>query len=250
MKRINRLVFVLGLLLVPALVYAQALVIDGGTIHSMKGDPFVGRVVMERGVITAVGADVVVPAGATRIDASGLHIYPGLFDAMSTVGLDEVDAVSATNDMSEMGMYNPNLSTATAVHPASEVIPVGPGREGEGERQRRRGHEDFDSLRTFTPGDPLAHVSWKHLARGQGLLTKTYASEEVGSEILDWNALPGLPIEVRLSRLTYWVVMLAQHNHAFGLRLPGVDIPAGLGIEQRDTCLRALALFGRPESPP
>lgn len=146
-----------------------------------------------------------------------------------------------------------DLDLAALVYPhpeASEVIPVGPGREGEGERQRRRGHDDFDSLRTFTPGDPLAHVSWKHLARGQGLLTKTYASEEVGSEILDWNALPGLPIEVRLSRLTYWVVMLAQHNHAFGLRLPGVDIPAGLGIEQRDTCLRALALFGRPESPP
>ncbi|HET8730852.1 MAG TPA: DUF58 domain-containing protein, partial [Moraxellaceae bacterium] len=146
-----------------------------------------------------------------------------------------------------------DLDLAALVYPhpeASEVMPVGPGREGEGERQRRRGHEDFDSLRTFAPGDPLAHVSWKHLARGQGLLTKTYASEEVGSEILDWNAMPGLPVETRLSRLTYWVVMLAQHNHAFGLRLPGVDIPAGLGIEQRDTCLRALALFGRPESPP
>lgn len=146
-----------------------------------------------------------------------------------------------------------DLDLAALVYPhpeASEVMPVGPGRDGDGERQRRRGHEDFDSLRAFAPGDPLAHVSWKHLARGQGLLTKTYASEEVGSEILDWDAMPGLPVETRLSRLTYWVVLLAQHNHAFGLRLPGVEIPAGLGIEQRDACLRALALFGRPESPP
>jgi imidazolonepropionase-like amidohydrolase len=127
MSRMTRLIslFALSLVaIVPGLVRAQALVIDGGTIHSMKGDPFVGRVVIERGVITAIGADAAVPAGATRIDASGLHVYPGLFDAMSSVGLDEVDAVSATNDMSEMGMYNPNLSTATAVHPASEVIPV------------------------------------------------------------------------------------------------------------------------------
>ncbi|HKW14355.1 MAG TPA: amidohydrolase family protein [Candidatus Krumholzibacteria bacterium] len=127
MSRMTRLISLIALSLVaiaPVLVHAQALVIDGGTIHSMKGDPFVGRVVIERGVITAVGADAAVPAGATRIDASGLHVYPGLFDAMSSVGLDEVDAVSATNDMSEMGMYNPNLSTATAVHPASEVIPV------------------------------------------------------------------------------------------------------------------------------
>jgi len=127
MSRITRLLSLFALLLAataPAMVRAQALVIDGGTIHTMKGEPFVGRVVIERGVITAVGADAAVPAGATHIDASGLHVYPGLFDAMSTVGLDEIDAVSATNDMSEMGMYNPNLSTASAVHPASEVIPV------------------------------------------------------------------------------------------------------------------------------
>lgn len=145
-----------------------------------------------------------------------------------------------------------DLDLAALVYPhpeASEVMPVGPGKEGEGERTRRRGHEDFDSLKVFTPGDPLAHVSWKHLARGQGLLTKTYASEEAGSEMLDWDALPGVPIEARLSRLTWWVLQLAQQNHAFGLRLPGTEIPAAVGIEQRDACLRALALFGREESP-
>lgn len=141
-----------------------------------------------------------------------------------------------------------DLDLAAIVYPHPEpsaTLPVGPGREGEGERQRRQGHEDFDSLRSFLPGDALAHVSWKHLARGQGLLTKTYASEEAGSDMLDWEALPGLPIETRLSRLTWWVLMLAQQNHAFGLRLPGVEIPAAVGLEQRDACLRALALFGR-----
>lgn len=146
-----------------------------------------------------------------------------------------------------------DLDLAALVYPhpeASEVMPVGLGHEGEGERTRRRGHDDFDSLKVFTPGDPLAHVSWKHLARGQGLLTKTYASEEAGSEMLDWNALPGLPIETRLSRLTWWVLQLSQQNHAFGLRLPGREIPAAVGIEQREACLRALALFGREESPP
>ncbi|MDI1303185.1 MAG: DUF58 domain-containing protein [bacterium] len=131
-------------------------------------------------------------------------------------------------------------------HPeASDVIPAGAGHEGEGEKQRTRGHEDFDGLRRFTPGDPLAHISWKHLARGRGLLTKTYASEETGSDILDWAALPGLGIEARLSRLTWWVLILARQNHAFGLRLPGTDIAAAIGLEHRDECLRALALFGR-----
>lgn len=143
-----------------------------------------------------------------------------------------------------------DLDLAAVVYPhpePSDVIPAGPGREGEGERQRTRGHEDFDGLRAFTAGDPLAHISWKHLARGRGLLTKTYASEEIGSDMLDWDAMPGLGIETRLSRLTWWVLMLAQHNHSFGLRIPGTEIAAGLGIEQRDACLRALALFGRED---
>jgi uncharacterized protein (DUF58 family) len=143
-----------------------------------------------------------------------------------------------------------DLDMAAVVYPhpeASEAMPTGPGTDGEGERHRKRGHEDFDGLKDFTPGDPLAHISWKHLARGRGLLTKTYASEEIGSDMLDWDALQGLGIETRLSRLAWWVVMLAQHNHAFGLRLPGTEIPAAIGIEQRDACLRALALFGREE---
>lgn len=141
-----------------------------------------------------------------------------------------------------------DLDLVTLVYPhpeASEVLPAGPGHDGEGETQRSRGHDDFDGLKTFTPGDPLAHVSWKHLARGQGLLTKTYASEEVGSDMLDWNALQGQPIETRLSRLTWWVLQLAQHNRAYGLRLPGTEIAVDRGPQQREDCLRALALFGR-----
>lgn len=131
-------------------------------------------------------------------------------------------------------------------HPeVSEFMPTGPGSDGEGEKQRSRGHDDFEGLKTFTPGDPIAHVSWKHLARGQGLLTKTYIGEETGSDILDWNALQGIPIETRLSRLTWWVLTLSRQNRAFGLRLPGTEIGMGTGIEHRDECLQALALFGR-----
>lgn len=104
--------------------FAETLVIDGGTVHTMTGAPFVGRVVIANGVITAVGADVAIPADAKRIDATGLHVYPGIFDALSALGLVEVNSVSATNDRAEMGMYNPHLEAATAIHPSSEVIPV------------------------------------------------------------------------------------------------------------------------------
>jgi imidazolonepropionase-like amidohydrolase len=103
---------------------AETLVVDGATVHTMTGEPFVGRVVMVDGIIVDVGPGATVPAGATRIDAAGLHVYPGICDALSTLGLIEIDAVSATNDQAEMGMYNPHLRAATAIHPSSEVIPV------------------------------------------------------------------------------------------------------------------------------
>ena len=103
---------------------AQTLVIDGATVHPVTKEAFVGRVVIANGIITAAGADVAVPPDAQRIDARGFHVYPGMFDAFSSLGLVEVDAVSATADHTEMGMYNPHLLAASAIHPSSEVIPV------------------------------------------------------------------------------------------------------------------------------
>jgi imidazolonepropionase-like amidohydrolase len=128
MNHSTRLLSILAAITAPALVsvpaLAQTLVVEGGTVHPMTGEPFVGRVVVVNGVITAAGADASVPSGATRIDATGLHVYPGIFESLTTLGLIEIDAVSATNDQAEMGMYNPHLGAATAIHPSSEVIPV------------------------------------------------------------------------------------------------------------------------------
>lgn len=46
-----------------------------------------GTVVIGNGLIESVGADVTVPGDAWVIDGSGLTVYPGLFDALSQVGL-------------------------------------------------------------------------------------------------------------------------------------------------------------------
>ena len=57
-----------------------------------------GVVVVERGRIVAVGADVAVAAGATVVDGTGKTLYPGLVDALTTLGLAEGSAVSPTMD--------------------------------------------------------------------------------------------------------------------------------------------------------
>lgn len=105
----------------PAAVYA----IQGATVHTLAGDAIEGATVVVRdGVIAEVGRDAAVPAGASVVDASGLHVYPGMFDAFSRLGLTEVGSVPASDDQAEITRWNPHLTAATAIHPASEHLPV------------------------------------------------------------------------------------------------------------------------------
>jgi len=99
--------------------------VRGATIHTVSdGTIENGTIVMRGGRIIAVGRDVDIPAGAEIIDGTDKHVYPGMVDAFSQLGLTEIGAVAATNDMTELGRFNPHLNAYTAIHPASEHIPV------------------------------------------------------------------------------------------------------------------------------
>jgi imidazolonepropionase-like amidohydrolase len=99
--------------------------IKGAKIYTLAGAPIEnGTVIIRDGKIAAVSANVDTPAGAQVIDGKGLEVYPGLFDPITQLGLNEVSAVSATVDISELGDYNPEIVAATAVNPASSHIPV------------------------------------------------------------------------------------------------------------------------------
>ncbi|MGH7542111.1 MAG: amidohydrolase family protein [Gemmatimonadota bacterium] len=120
----------LGLLAEPAPSRAQdgapeAYAITGATVHTVSGGTIENAtVVLRDGRILAVGPDAPVPPGAEVIDATGKHVYPGMIDAFSRLGLTEIGAVSATNDAEELGDFNIHLSAYAAIHPASEHIPV------------------------------------------------------------------------------------------------------------------------------
>jgi len=65
--------------------------LTGGTVHPVSAAPVPGGVVIIRnGLIEAVGIGLPIPADATTIDVSGLHVYPGLFDAQTSLGLPAV----------------------------------------------------------------------------------------------------------------------------------------------------------------
>lgn len=62
--------------------------LTGGTVHVGDGQVLENATVLVRdGLIEAVGSDLTVPVEAFAVDASGLHIYPGIIDALSPHGL-------------------------------------------------------------------------------------------------------------------------------------------------------------------
>ena len=115
-------------LALPAQAAAQeggTFAVQGATIHTVADGVIEnGTIVLRDGRIIAVGSDVEIPADAEIIDGEGKHVFPGMIDAFSSLGLTEVGAVAVTNDASELGRWNPHLNAHTAIHPASEHIPV------------------------------------------------------------------------------------------------------------------------------
>jgi imidazolonepropionase-like amidohydrolase len=104
---------------------AADVAITHAKIFTLAGSPIEdGTVVIHEGKIAAVGAGVAIPSGAQVIDAKGLQVYPGLFDPVTQMGLSEIGAVSATVDTTETGLFNPDVTAATAVLPSSAHIPV------------------------------------------------------------------------------------------------------------------------------
>jgi len=103
----------------------------GATAHTVSGETIENAVVsMNEGKIGMVGkADDIMPkimlsADTQIIDLSGMHIYPGLIDSVTRLGLEETSAVRATRDYNEVGPMTPEVRAYVAVNPDSVVIPV------------------------------------------------------------------------------------------------------------------------------
>jgi imidazolonepropionase-like amidohydrolase len=58
------------------------------------------------------------------VDLSGLHVYPGLIEASTNLGLLEIESVDGSRDVTEPGALNPNARAKVAIHADSDLIPV------------------------------------------------------------------------------------------------------------------------------
>jgi imidazolonepropionase-like amidohydrolase len=102
-----------------------SVLLRNGTVHPVSGPEIAGAsVLVEDGRITAVGKNVKAPRGVKVVDVKGLHVYPGLVDSGTQIGLSEIGAVRETSDTRELGDFNPQLRALVAVNPATQHVPV------------------------------------------------------------------------------------------------------------------------------
>lgn len=88
--------------------------ITGGHVVPISSDPIPdGIVVIEDGVVTAVGTKVKVPRDAVIVDATGKWVLPGFIEAHGHVGIHEESNGMAGNDTNEM--TGPNMAAARAI---------------------------------------------------------------------------------------------------------------------------------------
>jgi imidazolonepropionase-like amidohydrolase len=108
----------------PAAKQTTAFSIEGATAHIGNGEVIENSLLMFRdGKITFIGSATVKTARlGTVINATGKQLYPGFIAANTTLGLVEIDAVSASDDQDEIGAMNPHIRSLIAYNAESKVI--------------------------------------------------------------------------------------------------------------------------------
>lgn len=109
-----------------AFLLAQTIAITGGTVYPVSGPKIENATVLIRdGRIAAVGTNVAVPTGATRIDASGKWVTPGLIDGAGQMGLREISSIQETNEATLRGNeVAAAFNVLEGINPASTLIAV------------------------------------------------------------------------------------------------------------------------------
>lgn len=111
--------------LIPGKVADNAVLLQGATLHTVTQGVLTDQdLLMEGGKIIAIGSNLELPANTQVMDLSGKHVYPGLIALDTTLGLIELSAVRATDDLNEVGDITPEVLGHHAFNADSEIIPT------------------------------------------------------------------------------------------------------------------------------
>ncbi len=118
-------------------VFAQDLLIRNARVHTAAAAGTLENtdVLIQGGVIRAVGSSVSAPAGIAEVDAAGRALTPGLFAGLSGLGVEEVSGepdtvdntlalASPTNLPAHEPVWRPEFDMLPAFNPRSSAIGV------------------------------------------------------------------------------------------------------------------------------
>ncbi len=106
---------------------SRSILILGATAHLGTGDVLEDCAVgFRNGEIDYVGRSFQVNRQKYDdiLDATGHHLYPGFIVTNTTLGLQEIGAVRATQDQYEVGTFRPNVRSVIAFNTDSEIPPT------------------------------------------------------------------------------------------------------------------------------
>jgi len=118
-----------ALLLMTTAASAQDLLVRGATVAtaSARGNVDDADVLVQGGIIRAVGRGLSAPAGVPVVEAKGRMLTPALFGGITEIGIEEVSGESSTVDSAlKIGEQplRPEFDVTLAYNPASVLIPV------------------------------------------------------------------------------------------------------------------------------
>lgn len=121
-----------------AITNAKIVTVSGATIDK-------GTIVVRNGLIDAVGANIAAPADAQVFDATGLTVYPGFIDALTSLGMPQ--AAAPTRGPGGGGGGGQAAAAATAQPASNSNYPAGLRPEDAASDEIRAGESQFEAAR-------------------------------------------------------------------------------------------------------
>ena len=128
--------------------------------------------------------------------------------------------------------------------PAGNPPPLPRTRRGDNGTAQPGEGEHFHGLRDYQPGDALRRVAWRTSARHDKLYSKVMETPREEACELNWYLMGHQAPEEKLCILAAWILIAERRGIPYSLELPADSLPAGLGDEHREACLKILALYG------
>lgn len=145
--------------------------------------------------------------------------------------------------------WQPDAKTLVYPRPEDNAPPLPVISEAQQDGQGRAGQDDFAGIRAYQVGDSMKRLAWRQIARldvesGGTLVSKHFEGGAASELQLDFSRLPrGIDPELKLSRMTSWVIEAETRGLPYAFRLGHIAYPAAIGITHQEACLQALALY-------